>query len=577
MADELLLSVNPTQVSVDPGGVSAVALQLQNRSGVVDEFVIEVLGEAAAWTSVDRPRVPIFPNGVESVQVTIRPPRSSHPAAGTIPIGFRARSTADPSRSVVEECRVDVKPFVEIGGEVVPRTAKGRFFATHKLRVINRGNALASVTVRAEVQQGDCAVSVPEPQVLVAAGERKTTKVRVRPAAAHWQGGDEMHQYRLSLEPKGGTPVVLDAMMRQPPITRMPLALLAAAVLLLGGAYVVYGKGPNPLQSKLQAVWSGAVDVQPSPTASEASPAQSRSPQPAPSPVPQPPPPVTSGPTTQSCVPGAPTNVKASAGNGVATVTWSSPTVACGLAITAYTVNASPGNIVAPAGNSGSSATVTNLNNGTAYTFTVTATNSTGTGPASSPSNAVTPATIPGPPLNVQASAGDTSVSLTWNAPSTDGGLPITSYTVTGVTIAKTVQAASGSATMLTGLRNGTTYWFVVTATNAIGTGPASAASNHVTPVCTAVHSANLGITLSSYTATLAWQSSGTCGPFSGTIDCTFQAVNAQGNPSGSGTVHATFADPTGSTKVTNTSSLNCSMTIRDANGSTSSASAKYP
>jgi titin len=96
-------------------------------------------------------------------------------------------------------------------------------------------------------------------------------------------------------------------------------------------------------------------------------------------------------------LPAAPTSVTASAGNAQATVSWTAPTgVLAQTPVTDYTVQYSS--------NSGSSwenfsdgtstatsATVTGLTNGTAYTFRVAAVNGVGTGSYSSASSAVTP------------------------------------------------------------------------------------------------------------------------------------------------------------------------------------------
>src|SRR6185437_7469216 len=94
-------------------------------------------------------------------------------------------------------------------------------------------------------------------------------------------------------------------------------------------------------------------------------------------------------------VPGAPTNVSATAGDGTATVSWTAPPN--GRApITSYTVTPYIGSTAQAATTVNgtppqTNATVTGLTDGTAYTFTVTATNSVGTGAASAPSNSVTP------------------------------------------------------------------------------------------------------------------------------------------------------------------------------------------
>ena len=90
-------------------------------------------------------------------------------------------------------------------------------------------------------------------------------------------------------------------------------------------------------------------------------------------------------------------------------------------------------------------------------------------------------ATTPGAPTIGTATAGNAQASVTFTAPVSNGGSAITGYTVTSSPGGLT---ATGTASPITvsGLTNGTAYTFTVRATNSVGTGPASAASNSVTP-----------------------------------------------------------------------------------------------
>jgi len=98
--------------------------------------------------------------------------------------------------------------------------------------------------------------------------------------------------------------------------------------------------------------------------------------------------------------------------------------------------------------------------------------------------SSTTAALVPGAPVIGMATAGNTTATVSFSAPGDDGGAAITGYTVTS-SPAGGVDADAGSTSLshlITNLANGTEYTFTVTATNSAGTGPASSASNVVTP-----------------------------------------------------------------------------------------------
>ena len=179
---------------------------------------------------------------------------------------------------------------------------------------------------------------------------------------------------------------------------------------------------------------------------------------------------------TPATVPGAPTIGTATPGNMQVSVTFLPPGSNGGSAITGYTATCGTQN--ASAG--GSPITVLGLANGVPVTCRVVANNALGSSVASSASNSVTPATVPGAPAIGNAVPGNGEAFIAFTPPASNGGTVITGYTAT---CNPGALPGSGTVSPITvgGLMNTTMYVCQVTATNAIGPSVASATVN-VTP-----------------------------------------------------------------------------------------------
>ena len=199
----------------------------------------------------------------------------------------------------------------------------------------------------------------------------------------------------------------------------------------------------------------------------------------------------------------APTSLTAAPGNARVTLNWNASAGAT--SYTVYRGTVSGGETSYASGITTNSHQDTGVTNGTTYYYKVTATNSGGTSGFSNEAFA-TPVSPPPAPTNLTATPGNAIVTLNWNISS-----GATSYTVyRGTASGGETSYASGITTNSyqdTGVTNGTTYYYKVTATNIGGT---SGFSNEAfgTPVSPPAAPTSLTASPGNAIVTLNWNAS---------------------------------------------------------------------
>lgn len=181
--------------------------------------------------------------------------------------------------------------------------------------------------------------------------------------------------------------------------------------------------------------------------------------------------------------PSVPQNITLARGAGASIIaSWDPPADNGGAAVSSYVGVLTPGDAQCTV--SETSCTFSNLTLGTSYSFSVYAVNSGGNGELGRARNplvaATVPNAVPGAPSVVN---GNAQVSVSWDVPAQDGGLPIIDYTVTADPGGRTctVEAPTRNCTV-SGLTNDQAYTFSVVARNLVGSSTPSAASRAAAP-----------------------------------------------------------------------------------------------
>jgi hypothetical protein len=216
---------------VDPGGEVLLELLIRNTGRVVDQYTLDVLGEAAAWSEVPAV-VPLYPGTEQTAQVVIRPPRASSTAARRVPFAVRVSSGENPDATTVEEGVLEVRPFVDTFAELIPGTSRGRRRGVHEVAVDNRGNTPMNADIVAVDPSNELRFVVRPPIVVVGPGRAVLARVVVRPRRRFWRGEPRTRSFRVQVRQEGQAPIDLGGTMLHEPM--LPGWTVPAAAALMG-------------------------------------------------------------------------------------------------------------------------------------------------------------------------------------------------------------------------------------------------------------------------------------------------------------------------------------------------------
>jgi fibronectin type 3 domain-containing protein len=177
---------------------------------------------------------------------------------------------------------------------------------------------------------------------------------------------------------------------------------------------------------------------------------------------------VSATPAAPTLTPSAPTGLVATSGNARVSLSWTASSGASSYHVKRGTSNGGPYTQIAVS--SAASYVDSGLTNGTTYYYVVSAVNSAGESGNSTQASATpaAPTLIPSAPAGLVATAGNTQVSLSWTASSGASGYHVKRGTSSGGPYTQ-IAAPSAANYVDSGLTNGTTYYYVVSALNSAG------------------------------------------------------------------------------------------------------------
>lgn len=229
------------EVVLAPGDSVTREIRVRNTGVVVDRFELDVLGDAAQWTTVAPTSVNLLPGEERAVQLVFAPPRTPKVTAGIVPFAVRVMSCEDTAGSVISEAAVSVSAFTTLAAELLPRTSRGSRVGRHQLAVDNLGNTPAEIRILPSDPDAQLDFRVTPDTLSAAPGTATFLKVRASPRKRFLKGADKTLPFEITVLAPDTDPITVPgSVLQQPLVPPWLLKVVLLAVVALVGFAILW-------------------------------------------------------------------------------------------------------------------------------------------------------------------------------------------------------------------------------------------------------------------------------------------------------------------------------------------------
>ncbi|MEV0292369.1 PASTA domain-containing protein [Nocardia sp. NPDC050710] len=227
------VTMEPTELSVDPGAAVVATVTVHNTGTRVEEFELGVAGPLRPYAHLEPAVLRVFPDTQATAVVRFAPPRDAQVRAGRAPFVLGARSRVNARVEDRVSGTLTVGAFTELKAALQPEASRGRKPARHTVVTTNLGNVPLGVQIVLADRAGALTFEPPQAVTTLAPGASVETPVLVG-GARKWFGRTESHAFTAQANPADGAPPIgLNGVRNQVPVLPWWIPTAVAVMLAL--------------------------------------------------------------------------------------------------------------------------------------------------------------------------------------------------------------------------------------------------------------------------------------------------------------------------------------------------------